>query len=140
MNIPRRTITSARRALCVGWVALLALGWIPASSHVWLELAGLIHHDGHDEDHGVPGEDNGPAHEAADGICRIDCGGFQVKAPIATASIGAPIHEICLLLATPREKAAAKWIARSTAPPGLVVRWHFDRRAALPPLSPTSVA
>src|SRR5215207_9614718 len=53
---------------------LLAVAWVPITSHELLETAGWVHQDAPDGDHG-------PAHEAADGVARLVDGGIFLKAP-----------------------------------------------------------
>lgn len=110
---------------------LLAVAWLPMTSHELLESAGIIHQDGPDGDHG-------PAHEAADGLARLHDGAIFLKAP-TLFSVGWIIAAVdvsisCLVIAS-----GADWyLRRSTeSPPGLARTWQFALRLALPGRAPS---
>jgi hypothetical protein len=111
---------------------LLAIAWVPMTSHELLESAGVIHHDGPDGDHG-------PAHEAADGVARLHDGGALLKVPTfawlgVLVAFVATVSLSCLLIVS----RAALLLRRSTeSPPGLTRIWQFLLRMALPSRAPS---
>ena len=110
---------------------LLAIVWVPLTSHELLEAAGVIHHDGADAD-------AEPAHEAADGLYRAHDGAVLLKAP--TFALLGILTFAVVLSCTPRfvPRVIASYLRRETAsPPGLSRRWHFLQRLALPSQSPS---
>jgi hypothetical protein len=116
---------------------LLAVAWVPMTSHELLEAAGWIHQDGPDGDHGD--HDHGPAHEAADGVARLHDGGTFLKAP-TFASLGlivafAVTFSLSRLLAVCRAELPLRRATES--PPGLVRTWQFVLRMALPSRAPS---
>jgi hypothetical protein len=129
------------RAVLSSWVQitalLLAALWPVATSHAWLESAGIIHetaHDGHDADHEID-------HDAADGHCRLEHSALALKAP--ALSVQAWLGPIALTLAAvATTEAEIHFTARcvSTAPPALRRTWQFSERAALPGRAPSCAA
>lgn len=128
---PRRLHSPQLRRLYAFCALLLAVAWVPLTSHELLESAGWIHQDAADSDHG-------PAHEAADGLCRLHDGGVFLKAP-ALFSDGwiATVTEFSvssLFL----ERVVASSLRRATeSPPGLARTWQFVLRLALPGRAPS---
>lgn len=118
-----------RALACVA--LLLAMVWLPIASHELLESSGIIHHDG-------PDGDNGPAHEAADGLCRIFDGGILLKAPtLFSFSWIVPALELSLA-ALVLVACVETFLRRATeSPPGLVRTWQFVLRQALPSRAPS---
>jgi hypothetical protein len=117
-----------RRASCAIVALLLAGIWIPVSAHDWLEAAGWIHNRH---------EDAGPAHEAADGLCRLDHGTVHIASPV-WLDFSALAWASPAAIEPRADPEIHRWIlARDTAPPGLAVTWQFLERAALPSLAPT---
>jgi hypothetical protein len=110
---------------------LLAVAWLPMTSHELLESAGMIHQDGPDGDHS-------PAHEAADGFMRLHDGGIFVKAP-TLLSVGWIVAVVELsvtgLVVACRVES---YLRRATeSPPGLIRTWQFALRLALPSRAPS---
>jgi hypothetical protein len=110
---------------------LLAVAWVPLTSHELLEAAGWIHQD-------TPDGDHGPAHEAADGFARQHDEGISVKAPtlfsvtwlvaVLELSISALVIACC----------AQSYLRRAAeSPPELVRTWQFALRLALPSRAPS---
>jgi hypothetical protein len=137
--------SNPRRSRAAGistWVAvLLAFMWVPVSSHEWLESLELIHQSEHAQGGSAAQSDNHPDgaahHEAADGDYRLDHGTTSVKAPVAASVIfNSSWCELLARFDLTRENPHPAGVPRGTAPPGVVVGWQFDRRAALPPLAP----
>lgn len=124
-----------RRSTAPLWVkltALLALAlWLPASSHAWLESAGVIHAD--DDDHDAN-------HEAADGVCRIESGVIALKPPVLAPDIlPMLVAEIVAVAGPASEPPREIKLHRSTAPPELRKMWQFTQRTALPGRAPDSL-
>jgi hypothetical protein len=119
------------------WMMLTALFlaaiWLPATSHTWLESAGIIHHHDHDGD-----EDHGASHEAADGCYRLQSTGVAVKAPTLFTETVLPILETQVVIVSPSvARVAGVPRTRGTSPPELFRRWQFTERAALPSRPPS---
>jgi hypothetical protein len=118
------------RALAV-LALLLVVTWLPITSHELLESSGIIHHDG-------PEADDGPAHEAADGLCRIFDGGIFAKAPTLFALSWVVPALALSITALVIIAAAEDFLHRATeSPPGLVRTWQFVLRQALPSRAPS---
>jgi hypothetical protein len=111
---------------------LLAVAWLPITSHELLESAGLIH-----QDEGLDG-DEGPAHDAADGLCQLHHGGISLKAP-TWYSLGWLVTAIELSVAALfvvfRASSHLRWPTES--PPGVAGPWQFVLRLALPSRAPS---
>ena len=108
---------------------LLLVAWFPASSHAWLETAGLIHsaQDAHHE----------TDHEAANGHCQLEHGDLTVKIPTNSAQLW-----LAVVVATvPAIAVPAAFVSvpplGSTAPPELSRTWQFAERTALPGRAPS---
>lgn len=134
MSFPR---TQFRLNQVVALIALLlAVAWVPMTSHELLESVGLIHQDvpHHDGTHG----DEGPNHEAADGLCRIFDGGVFLKAPtLFSFSWIVPALELSLA-ALVLVACVETFLRRATeSPPELVRTWQFVLRQALPSRAPS---
>lgn len=111
-------------------VLVLLVSWLPASSHAWLETAGLIHsaQNAHQETN----------HEAANGHCQLEHGGdLTVKIPTNTAQLWLAV--ITATAPAIGEPAATAGMppAGSTAPPELARTWQFSERTALPSRAPS---
>ena len=143
---------------------LLAVFWLPASSHVLLEQSGLIHshlpqlhaatalpgHDGelqaetHAESHADAHTDGtashpNESHDAADGRCLRPAQDSALKAP-APAMTPALLTEaawLVALLATHPVRPQSGLAPPGDAPPELARQWQFVRRAALPVRAPS---
>lgn len=144
-----RGTVSGLRFILVLWLAVL---WLPASSHVLLERAGVIHphqphchgdhdHDsdaGHSEDaQGHPNE----SHDAADGRClraMLDSGGTLAVPDLLPAFLASAMGlESVILLPDP---TVSRPESPGTAPPELAPSWIFLQRTTLPVRAPSSVA
>jgi hypothetical protein len=113
--------------------ALLVLLWVPASSHEWLEMAGLIHFSEHVE--------NDASHDAADGVCRLDASHVVVQPPSsAVQSLSTALLVEVISATISAEPAIEIHPHRSTAPPELRTTWQFSERTALPSRAPSTVA
>ena len=114
---------------------VLAIVWVPMTSHELLKVAGWIHQEGPAGDHWH----YGPAHEAADGIARVVDGGTLLKAPNFSASgvmIAFAVLFSVFRLVTAYQ--AELPLQRTTeSPPGLIRSWQFVLRMALPGRDPT---
>lgn len=123
---------------------LLAVLWLPASSHALLEHFGLIHqvhadHDHHEhEGEGGAHEHGSHNHHAADGLMVAPAG--KVKSP-APEFVAAPVWLTSLVWAAPRPvDLTALGFGLSpphSAPAELFRRWQFHSRAALPVRAPS---
>lgn len=114
---------------------LLAVLWMPVSSHCLLETAELIHHDaccqpdfGGDHSHG---------HDAADGNCQVESRQLAVqKTDVLKACV-----LVALLSSAEFSNAGTSdgpLIAPSgVAPPELTTSWQFVSRTAVPPRAPS---
>jgi hypothetical protein len=108
---------------------LLLVAWFPASSHAWLETAGLIHsaRDAHQETN----------HEAANGHCQLAHGDLTVKIPMNSAQPWlAVIIATVPVIAVPAAFVSVPPLG-STAPPELSRTWQFAERTALPGRAPS---
>jgi hypothetical protein len=125
---------------------MLALLWVPASSHPLLEYADLIHerhadHADHDPDSSDSHEHNTDNHEAADG-----------KYASASPHISVPLPDVVALpmlfcppglnWASERhiELHPAGLAPPGTAPPPHSQHWQFSFRTALPARAPSLIA
>ncbi|HUG12538.1 MAG TPA: hypothetical protein VMM36_16085 [Opitutaceae bacterium] len=129
----RKTATALFRfrrisALCA---VLLAVMWVPLTSHELLESIEWIHHEA-DADH------PGAAHESADGHFRIHTSKVSVKEPssMALGGIALPLPTTSVTLV--RRPETVLPVRRETgSPPGTVQVWQFALRLALPSRAPT---
>ncbi len=128
---------------------VLALLWLPASSHAFLEYAGLIHerhadhadHADHDADASGSHEHDADNHEAADGNYASTSSHISAPLPDAVA--------MPMLFCAPR----LNWVSElhvapppsglappGTAPPQLSHYWQFSFRTALPARAPSLIS
>jgi hypothetical protein len=119
------------RLQTVAAILLLAL-WVPITSHEMLEMWGLIHTQalagdgsGHEDDH-----------DAADGICHLPAGIFQVE------KVQQPQITLLFPVAIALSLQQLEWPHPSLAqinpsPPDIPVGWQFSLRAALPARAPS---
>ena len=123
-------------------VVLVALAWLPASSHPLLEYAGLIHefHADHDTDSNGSHEHDDD-HDAADGLCAPSSPHVNVPTP----------HFVATALPPGLIVSDQGWLRHDslrpsgpappgTAPPQLSSGWQFSFRAALPAREPSFVS
>jgi hypothetical protein len=121
---------------------LLAVLWLPASSHALLEHFGLIHQvhadHHHDEGEGSPHEHGSHNHDAADGLMLAPAA--KVKSP-APEFVATPVRLSSLLWAAPRPvELTAPGFGLSppdSTPAELSRRWQFYSRAAHPVRAPS---
>ena len=126
---------------------LLAVLWLPASSHALLEHFGLIHqvhadHDHHEhEGEGGAHENGSHNHHAADGLMVAPAGKVESPAPEFVAT---PDWLTALLCAAPRPVSPAVpgfgLSPPCSTPAELSRRWQFHSRAALPVRAPSFVS
>ena len=126
------------------FVVLVALLWLPASSHALLEFVELIHDRHHDHVEATSGshQHHQTDHDAADGNCALSFCKVKVRPPgllkdsqpiLLPASRHDALANISLPLLGPAPPGAA--------PPSLLISiWQFTFRAALPPRAPSSVS
>lgn len=119
---------------------LLAVLWLPASSHALLEHFELIHHvhADHEEDSNGSHEHDADNHAAADGLCLTP----SVKTPLSkpVAVVPFPWGAVALLNAAQDFSTFQSHSGPSppgTAPPELSHGWQFYSRAALPVRAPS---
>ena len=120
---------------------VLAVLWLPATSHSLLEQAGWIHTE-HAEEGDSSGTDSD--HDAADGTCRAASTDVPVPQPALTNS-PAPFSSLdfSLVLATlPKTSLAAPNgpDPPGAAPPELSRTWQFCFRASLSPRAPSLIS
>ena len=133
-------------------VVVLALLWLPASSHALLEYAGLIHerhtdhadhadHADHDTDSSGSHEHDTDNHEPADGKFASASPHLSVPLPDAVAMpmlfcvLG--LNWVSELHVAPPPSGLAP---PGTAPPQLSQYWQFASRAALPARAPSLIS
>jgi hypothetical protein len=107
----------------------MALGWIPLTSHAWLESHGVIHaaDDDHDGDH-----------EAADGHVLLEQNSPSTMAPTFVALPWlAIVPDLIAEVYRLAEPPVHQQLYRSTAPPEVQRMRHFTERAALPSRAPS---
>jgi hypothetical protein len=116
----------------VALVALmLAVAWVPLTSHDLLASIGWIHQDGPDGDHG-------PAHEAADGFARQHEGKIPLKAPtLFPLTWIVAVIELSIATLVIACSATAHLRQATESPPELGRTWHFALRLALPSRAPS---
>lgn len=125
-------LASSHKVTGIGakFVALLLVAlWFPASSHAWLETAGLIHsaQDGHHE----------TSHEAANGHCQFEQPDSGPHSPVLNALPWiAPVLKGLFVLLPPTSPVRLIPCC-STAPPELTRTWQFSERMALPGRAPS---
>lgn len=105
--------------------------WLPLSSHALLESAGLIHQDtadGSDDDH-----------DAADGICLIESGGFHVEKGCQSGEfcLAQFLSDVSVWVVVDATPPQSKPDIPGTAPPLLTQSWQFSSRASLPARAPS---
>lgn len=122
---------------------LLAVVWLPASSHVWLEHSELIHqvHADHDSDSSGSHEHDADNHEAADGKCALSS--THVRVP-AFNTVATSFLLFTSVLAWSSEFEVTRPLS-GLAPPGLAPPqlshcWQFSFRTALPSRAPTLIS
>ena len=123
-------------------ITVLLLGlWMPATSHVLLEQAGIIHQDEHEDENPASGTAND--HDAADGICLILSKDVRAPQPVLT---GLPLPQIwvnySVIFTALLEVSLTS--AKGPDPPGvapaeLSTTWQFSYRASLPPRAPSLI-
>jgi len=104
------------------------------TSHELLEHWGVIHVqasnpiDKHDNDH-----------DAADGLCRLPPGAFQLqKFFAAEVAFMAPVAVMDLLGDSDYQQASFALV--NPSPPDIPVGWQFSSRAALPARAPSLIS
>jgi len=108
--------------------------WVPISSHELLEQWGLIHTSA-----ASPVEKHDSDHDAADGLCQLPGGAFQVQkffAPELSVALSAALTE--LVGDAVREQASFALV--NPSPPDIPIGWRFSSRAALPARAPCLVS
>lgn len=124
-------------------VVLVALLWLPISSHALLQSAELIHqrHADHDTDADGSHEHDADNHEAADGRCVFSSTHINISVPDAVAS---PILFSWLglgLTSEPLVEEQPSGLAPpGTLPPQLSHCWQFSSRTALPARAPSLIS
>jgi hypothetical protein len=130
-------------------VVVLALLWLPASSHALLEYAGLIHerhadhadHADHDTDSSGSHEHDTENHEAADGNYASPSPHISVPMPDAVAMpmlfCALRWNWVSELHVAPPPSGLAP---PGTAPPQFSHNWQFSFRTALPARAPSLIS
>lgn len=124
-----RSLRARQIAAC--WALLLAVIWVPSTSHQLLESAGWIHQNSAGTD------DDGPAHDAADG--NFQAHGNEIRpAKPALISLGWLVDSTGIFAVTLFLAAGVAWYLRreTASPPGWLRPWQFVVRAALPGRAP----
>ncbi|MBI3878564.1 MAG: hypothetical protein HY301_00665 [Verrucomicrobia bacterium] len=119
---------------------LLAVLWLPMTSHCLLEDAGLIHHDKCCEQGDGTDEHD---HDAADGACQIEKAGFQLpkfQRVLAEALPDFHSPQIALDELLRVETIPPDILTCAGPPPTLRATWQFSSRSALPPRAPSFVS
>ncbi len=120
---------------CKVMAVILALLWLPVTSHCLLEEAGLIHHDACCQT--TLGEDHSHGHDAADGSCQVE-----------SRQIAAQKHDVLKAVVLVTFLAAGELFSTDlpavtsisgdgVAPPELSPTWQFVSRAAVSPRAPS---
>lgn len=121
------------KTLCA---VLLALLWVPVTSHCLLEDAGVIHHDACCETRDTAA---GHGHDAADGNCRVESSSYQLPKPFETLS-PVPLDPRGLRVrfhAQPATRALTVPQPSDSPPRLLAVTWQFLSRSAPAPRAPS---
>ncbi len=108
-------------------VLMLAI-WLPGTSHILLESAGVIH-----EQHSA---DSDFDHDAADGLVLLPSG---VNAPVMSVTLVCVLPDVVALLPESFAGRATRIVGSGTSPPLRNV-WHFLHRTALPVRAPSFVS
>ena len=111
---------------------LLVVLWLPATSHEWLESAGVIHSAAHGE--------HDPDHDAADGQGRLESGTVAPKVPVLTSQPWLCVIAVALSVIAPDQPIMKAVPCPCTAPPELRTTWQFTERVALPSRAPSYLA
>lgn len=120
---------------CKVMALLLALLWMPVSSHCLLECAEFIHQDACCQ--ADLSSDHSHGHDAADGNCQVE-----------SRQLAAQKHDVlkeCLLVALlksiefslPEPSGVAFIPSEGVAPPELSSSWQFVSRSAVSPRAPS---
>ncbi len=120
---------------CKVMTVILALLWLPVTSHCLLEEAGLIHNVaccqttlGHDHSHG---------HDAADGSCQVESRQvFTQKHDVLKVALLVAVLSAAELFSTD-QPAPSSIFGDGVAPPELSPTWQFVSRAAVSPRAPS---
>jgi hypothetical protein len=124
------------------FVVLVALVWLPASSHTLLESTGLIHeqHVACEVDWSGPHGHDDDNHAAADG--KYSSPSTRINAPRSDA-IALPIlfcwRGLDLISQIEGGHHAPGLVPPGLVPPEFSQRWQFSFRTALPARAPSSV-
>jgi len=118
---------------------LLALGWLPATSHCLLETLGAIPEFLHCADACGPGDTD--RSEDADACASVETATYKTEEqPLLVAGVFVTIVPLLPDAAEPLP-ASQKVFARGPADvPELPVTWQFTQRASLPPRAPSSAS
>jgi hypothetical protein len=125
------------KTLCA---VLLALLWVPVTSHCLMEDAGLIHHDACCETHEAEASHG---HDAADGTCRVESSGYQLPKPHETLAVPTLPDLLvgCFAMACDLPVSALTPPEPADSPPRLIaVTWQFSSRAAPSPRAPSRLS
>jgi hypothetical protein len=120
---------------CKVMATMLALLWLPVTSHCLLETAEIIHHDHCCEQPFGTGHSHG--HDAADGTCQVE----SRQMPGQKHEVLKTVVLIAVLSLNgfdfPNQPAVQGIVFDGVAPPELVSSWQFVCRAAVSPRAPS---
>jgi len=112
---------------------VLMIFWAPITSHCLLENIEVIHNDEHCHESA-----SGHGHDAADGLCKIESGGYQIQKK-QQSDLLSLAYLLSPLISWTQEfnlNAASRYKLDSS-PPELQTSWQFSSRAALPARAPS---
>ena len=115
-------------------IFMLAI-WMPATSHLLLEAAGVIHQQQAGAD-----SDNDHDHDAADGICALTFSNAPVVKSASPSVVLYLIANSALFNSASIETHTFLFGRLGPSPPLLPKSWQFVYRAALPGRAPSLVS
>jgi len=118
----------------VAALVLLAC-WAPISSHELLEHWGVIHVQASNAS-----ENHSDDHDAADGICRLPAGPFQLQNFLPSQITLAMLPAVVVDAAAESIWQQASFALVNPSPPDIPVGWQFSFRAALPVRAPSFIS
>jgi len=120
---------------CKVMAVVLALLWVPVTSHCLLEEAGLIHHNACCQS--SLGEDHSHGHDAADGCCQVESRQLAAQKHDVLKAVVLVTFLTASVFSTVDQPVVSSILGEGVAPPELSPTWQFVSRAAVSPRAPS---